>query len=274
MRFCSDAGERDELLRRFASLEIRDGDAASTPPTSSSRSSFSTPGASTLSLTSTGFPGRTNSISGSRPTTPATAPADTRHLSSIMMALRKLREGIVASKRIDDFAIQVYLFCIRLSVLVKHPESYHPAILHVLRRIHPFQSLTSVELHEVLSYLVLDAACRRGDLAEAYSLRREHGLKDAKVDAVLKALAHDDWVAFGRVKGRVDGHQVKLLEFAEADLRRHTLKCFGRSYLAVDREFLERCAGMEFEGLRREEGVGWLLEGGGKTVVIRKMKAK
>ncbi|KAI3554474.1 hypothetical protein CABS03_07737 [Colletotrichum abscissum] len=238
MTFCSDAGERDELLRRFASLDIADYPSVS-------------PAASPRLLDD---------------------PSSTKALSDVMMALRKLREGIVASKRVDDFAIQAYLFNIRLSVLVKHPESYHPAILHVLRTIHPARNLTSIELQEVLSYLVLDAACRRADLAEAYAIRHRYKLRDAKVDAVLAALAHDNYVAFRRVQGSVDGHRAKLLEFAEADVRTHVLKCFGRTYLGVDREWLEKCSGQGWESLTRDHGVGWELDGA--KVVIRKVRAK
>ena len=46
-----------------------------------------------------------------------------KDLSVLIMAMRKLREGIVATKRVDDFSIQAYIFCIRLSILVKHMES-------------------------------------------------------------------------------------------------------------------------------------------------------
>ncbi|KAI8291602.1 hypothetical protein K4K60_001303 [Colletotrichum sp. SAR11_57] len=237
MTFCSDAGERDELLRRFASLDIKD--------------TISPPSPRLL---------------------PPDDPANTKDLSDVMMALRKLREGVVASKRIDEFAIQAYLFNIRLSVLVKHPESYHPAILHVLRVIHPAQNLTSVELQEVLGYLVLDAACRRGDLAEAYAIRQRYRLKDAKVDAVLAALAHDNFVAFRRVQRSVDGHRAKLLEFADGEMRTHVLKCFGRTYLGVDLEWLERCAGEKWDVLTGQREVGWELDG--KRVVIRKVRAK
>ncbi|KAK1984575.1 hypothetical protein LZ30DRAFT_768672 [Colletotrichum cereale] len=237
MTFCSDAGERDELLRRFASLDLKDYPSVSA--------------ASSPRLDD---------------------PASTKALSDVMMALRKLREGIVASKRTDEFAIQAYLFNIRLSVLVKHPESYHPAILHVLRTIHPARNLTSVELQEVLAYLVLDAACRRGDLAEAYAIRYRYRLRDAKVDALLAALAHDNYVAFRRVKRTVDGHRAKLLEFAEPEMRTHVLKCFGRTYLAVDQEWLERCAGESWETLTTDRGVGWELDG--SRVVIRKVRAK
>ncbi|KEZ46831.1 Uncharacterized protein SAPIO_CDS0142 [Scedosporium apiospermum] len=240
MSFCSDSGQRDELLRRFASLNLDDAPlSGATAPAGRS---------------------------------PAPTTSNTKALSDVMMALRKLREGIVASSRADDFAVQSYLFCIRLSVLVKHPESYHPAILHLLRNIHPMHSLTSLEFQEVVGYLVLDAACRRGDLAEAFNLWQQHGLRDSKVYALLKALTHDNYVAFGRIKGAVDAHKASLMELAERDLRVHTLKCFGRSYLSVDRAFLEKATASGWERLTKEDGVGWHLDG--DKVIIRKIKAR
>ncbi|KAI2620640.1 hypothetical protein GGS26DRAFT_594739 [Hypomontagnella submonticulosa] len=252
MTFCSDAGERDELLRRFASLDL---------------SSNSNDSPLARSATNTSIPD---------PSGPAMAPAsisnNTKGLSDVLSALRKLREGIVASKRVDDFAIQVYLFCIRLSVLVKHPESYHPAILHLLRRIHPLHSMTSVEMSEVVGYLVLDTACRRNNLAEAFTLRHKYRLRDAKIDAVLDALAHDNYIEFNRLKRRVDGHKAKLLEYAEEGIRKHLLKCFGRAYLNVDLDFLEKCADSKWASLTADDGVGWELDGA--RVVIRKVKAR
>ncbi|KAI0017380.1 hypothetical protein F4780DRAFT_755663 [Xylariomycetidae sp. FL0641] len=252
LTFCSDAGERDELLRRFTSLD-RSSD--SQKPSSSTASTANTETASP----------RTSMAS-------ATVPTNAKGLRDVLSALRKLREGIVASKRVDDFAIQVYLFCIRLSVLVKHPESYHPAILHLIRRIQPFHSMTTVEMNEVVSYLVLDAACRRNNLTEAYALRYRYQLRDAKVDALLDALVHDNYVEFNRLRKRVDGHRAKLLEYAEEGMRKHLLKCFGRTYLSVDLAFLESCADADWARLTSEDGVGWERDGG--KVIIRKVKAR
>ncbi|RYP65079.1 hypothetical protein DL769_006443 [Monosporascus sp. CRB-8-3] len=282
MAFCSDAGERDELLRRFAALRLTSN--KETQPPSSTPSTSSAPSTSSSSASSkktmlgnvSSSPTVTPSIS-STSLTPATIPNDTKALSDVLSALRKLREGIVASKRADAFAVQAYLFCIRLAVLVKHPESYHPALLHLLRRIRGPDGgnshvMTSIELAEAAGYLVLDTACRRGDLAEAYALRRRYGLADARVDGVLRALAHDNWVTLARLRRRVDGHRARLLEFAEERVRRHLLKCFARSYLSVDLGFLERSADRKWDALTVEDGVGWELEG--DKVVIRKVRAR
>ncbi|ORY65784.1 uncharacterized protein BCR38DRAFT_428336 [Pseudomassariella vexata] len=258
MTFCSDAGERDELLRRFASLELSTSSAKHPIP-----AQLNPPRPHPKHAVS-------DSIIPPLPHPSSNLTVNTKGLTDVLAALRKLREGIVASKRADDFAIQAYLFCIRLSVLVKHPESYHPAILHLLRRIQPKHPMTSVETNEVVSYLVLDTACRRMDLAEAYALRYRYQLKDQKVDGVLKSLSHDNYVLFLRVRRSVDGYKAKLLEYAEDGVRKHLLKCFGRSYLSVDLEFLEKCAGVNWMNLISKDGVGWELEGG--KVVIRKVK--
>lgn len=236
MSFCTEAGDPSSLLAAFSSLALTE-----------SKSTNNNPAPSPSPTT------RTN---------PNTLPL-------LLTALRKLREGLVASARHDSFAVQVYLFNIRLGILASHPETYHPALLHLLRAIHPVHPLTVVELSEAVSYLILDAACRRGDLAAAYALRNKYRLKDAKVDTVLAALVHDDWVRFWRVKKEVDGHRAKLLELAERDVRKRMLKAFGRAYLSVDRAFLERSAGMDWDVLKAGYGVGWEVDG--ERVVIRRV---
>lgn len=202
---------------------------------------------------------------------PAPAP-QTKDLSLVLMALRKLREGLVASKRVDDFSTQAYLFNIRTAVLVKHAESYHPAILYVLHNIHPKHPLTSCELREVTGYLVLDTACRRKDLADAFALRHRYHLRDPKVDAILRALVRDDFMSWIRLKQTVDGHKAKFLEFYDDVMRRHTLKCFGRTYLSVDTKYLEKATAATFAQLVEKEGVGWHSDGA--KVVIRSVKGR
>ncbi|KAH6856854.1 hypothetical protein B0I37DRAFT_396332 [Chaetomium sp. MPI-CAGE-AT-0009] len=233
-------------------------------------------------------------------TTTTTTTTKDETLSQLLSALRKLREGLVASRRRDHFAAQAYLFSVRLGVLAGAYETYHPAGLHLLRQHTdtppPAEgggggvgsggvggvgnvgggagggSLTSVELHEVVAYLVLDAACRRGDLAGAYALRNRYRLCDAKVDAVLRALVADNWVVWRRVKAQVDGYRAKLMEFAEAGVTGHTLKAFGRAYLAVPVGVLEQQAGRDWDELKGSFGVGWELEG--ERVVIRKVQGR
>ncbi|KAK3323901.1 hypothetical protein B0T19DRAFT_486179 [Cercophora scortea] len=244
LAFCTDAGDRDGLQRQFALLTINSNNTTPTPPPAPTPATSTTPPTTSSTTTTT------------TPSPPSKPQSQTQQpqLSQILSALRKLREGIVASKRHDDFASQAYLFAIRLGILASSPETYHPALLYLLRVLHPARNLTSVELHEATSYLVLDAACRRGDLAEAYALRNAYRLRDAKVDGVLRALVRDDWVLWRRVKRNVDGHRARIMEFAEAGIRAHVLKAFGRAYLSVERSVLERQAGREWGELVAGDG--------------------
>lgn len=251
MAFCTDAGRGDELLRRLARMDItqeaeRSDNAHRTAPRNVTNDSKTVDA--------------NIDISGQK------------DLAILMMAMRKLREGIVASNRVDDFAIQAYIFCIRLSILVKQMESYHPAILHLLKKMHTVHPLAKTELNEFVGYLVLDLACRQNDLAQAYSVRLEWHLQDTKVDAVLRALAHDNYFLFWKVKRSVDGYKAKLIEFSEEGMRRQTLKCLARGYLSIDQQSLEQFTSTTWTSLTNDFGVGWQLEG--TKIIIRKPKMR
>ncbi|KAH8882596.1 hypothetical protein GQ53DRAFT_665742 [Thozetella sp. PMI_491] len=243
LAFCTEAGDRDALQKQFLALTLTERPQGREPPATSAA-----------------------------PAKTATPSGKSTELAHILDALRRLREGIVASKRKDDFACQVYLFNIRLGILAASYETYHAALLYLLHSIHPTHGLTSVELQEIVGYLVLDTACRRGDLAEAYALRNRHHLRDPKVDAVLRALATDNWVLWRQVKLSVDGHKTKIMEFGERQLKAHTLKAFGRAYLSVSQEFLETSTLSKWPELQAGYGVGWELDDG--KVIIRKVQAK
>ncbi|KAF2843418.1 hypothetical protein M501DRAFT_1054166 [Patellaria atrata CBS 101060] len=193
-------------------------------------------------------------------------------LSKIIFAIRKLRESIVAVGRHDTFAQRAYIFIIRAGLLTKSWDSYNPALLYLLTTIHIQCPLSSPELHEFVGYFILDLACRKKELRQAYETKAKWDYSDRKIDKVLNALVHDDWVGFWRVKERVDGYQRRVMEWADNDIRLHALKCLGRSYFSVDKEFVERSAGGKTFKELKEMGVGW--EGNGTTVTIRKVKAK
>jgi len=133
--------------------------------------------------------------------------------------------------------------------------------------------LAPSELQEFASYLVLDLACRQGDLHEALSVRSKYAVRDRKVDAVLRAVLRDDWMAFWRLRRQVDGALRVLMGGYEAEMRKHALACLGRAYLSADRAFVEKCADRAWDVLVEKNKVGWLLEPDGK-VTIRRIKTK
>jgi hypothetical protein len=196
-----------------------------------------------------------------------------QHISEILFSLRKLREGIVASDRADLFASVVYLFCIKLAIMARHPQSYYPALLHVRRRFLPLGLLSTLEVAEIAAYLVLDAACRKHDLGEAYTLREQMcSTRDDRLDAVLSALVHDNHVLFRREKRIADGYRARLMDSADDDMRMVTLKAFGRAYMSVELSYLETSTDQDW-GTLKQGGVGWELVGEDK-IMIRKPKSR
>lgn len=195
-----------------------------------------------------------------------------RELSTIVQAMRKLREALVASARLDAFARDVYVFVIRATIFFRHMESYHPALLHLLSRIHPAVPLLASELQEFLGYYILDVACRQADLGSAFAVRFRYGYSDERVDAVLKALAHGNWWAFWRMRDEMSEYQNRLMEWADNRMRKHALDCLCRSYLKADKAFVEKASNRDWGILKKMDKVEWELTG--EVVIIRRTQRK
>lgn len=245
MKFCASSGGSEELEKAFASLSVTE----KTP----------------LGSKATG---------GDRPALPRQTSTTERpnDLSNILMAMRKLREGMLSSRRRDNFAQRVYMFIIHASILVKHWESYQPALQYLLYEIHPHSPLSPTELQEFVGYKILDLACRQHELQDAFAVKLAFKQHDRRVNAALMALVHDDWVKFWRTKRAVDGYQRAIMEHSVDGVRLHALKCLGRGYLNADKSFVERTTDSGWDDLV-SSGVGWQLQESG-NVVIRKPKSK
>lgn len=244
MQFCAAAGRGGDLANAFASMSLNGG--TSKPP----------------------LPNQLRDVA----SLSEQASSASKELSTILMAMRKLREGLLASARTDPFAQRAYIFIIRAAILTRHMESYHPALLHLLRRIHEAAPLAASLHHEFVSYYILDLACRQGDLAAAYAARNLYQYKDRRVEQVLTALAHDNWYLFRMIRNLVDGYQKRLMDWADDGMRTHALKCLGKSYLSVEKAYVEKVTDREWDVLRETNKIGWELEG--DKVIIRKIKGK
>ena len=197
---------------------------------------------------------------------------ESRELSTIIMAMRKIREAIVATGRKDKFAARVYIFIIRATILERHVESYQPALLHLLQKIHPVAPLTADELNEFIGYYVLDLACRQGDMAAAYQIKFIYMLDEKVIDLILKALIHGRWSTFWRIEESMTLHQKRLVGLAVPGVRQHALRCIGKSYLSLDKDTLEVATQRQWRKLKQEDQVEWTLDG--EVVIIRKLQKK
>ncbi|KAK3649711.1 hypothetical protein LTR56_006671 [Elasticomyces elasticus] len=246
MKFIASSGGGEELEKAFAAMAVKDN-----PP---------------IAVTST--------TDRDRPALPRHTSSTSRpnDMPNILMAMRKLREGLLGSQRRDHFAQRAYIFIIQASILSRHWESYQPALLYLLNEIHPVTPLSPLELQDFVSYRVLDLACRQYELMDAFAVRHAYKLDDRRVTTVLMSVVHDDWVRFWRIKRVVDGYQRAIMDFAVDHMRLHALKCLGRGYLNADKSFVERAGDASWSELVKG-GVGWQLQDSG-NVIIRKPKPK
>ncbi|KAI4199153.1 MAG: hypothetical protein LQ350_004783 [Teloschistes chrysophthalmus] len=192
----------------------------------------------------------------------------------LIVAMRKLREAIVASRRHDMFAKAVYFFIIRTTIMLGHPESYHPALLYLFRRIHPFNFPSNEEKMEFVGYLVLDLACRQNDLASAFHIRCLYNHRSRSIDTVLSALVHGNWLQYWDARTTASAYERRLMEWTDERMATYAMQCLGKSYLSIKKTFLERCTGLEWKTLKDTRKIPWALDGDGETVIIKQIKKK
>ncbi|GIJ87681.1 hypothetical protein Asppvi_006591 [Aspergillus pseudoviridinutans] len=257
MEFC--ARHAGNLIEAFASLS-----------TSASADATRNPPASRLQL-----PGNKTGQTGPPPAT---------ELSTLLLSLRKLREAVLAtaSSVPVSFQQQVHVFSVTVSIRAQHPPSYFPSLRYLLETLHsPSHPLPDSELKDIISYLILDYACRQRDMVSAFELRArartQYAFRSDVVDRVLAALMHDNWIAFWQVRNEVDSPTRAVINWAEDRVRRHALKAVGSAYLNVNVSWIvQGCTGdgrqWTWEKLVEKEGLGWQLEG--DKVVIRKPKPR
>ncbi|RAL15539.1 uncharacterized protein BO97DRAFT_475897 [Aspergillus homomorphus CBS 101889] len=215
--------------------------------------------------------------------TGTTTPSPASELSTILLSLRKLREAVLATASTipNIFSQQVHLFSVKVAIQAQHPPSYSPSLRYLIEELHsPSHPLPDSDLKEVISYQILDYACRLQDLGAAYELRararRKYAFHSSVVDEALHALAHDDWVIFWRIRRGVDSNMRAVMNWAEDRVRRHALKAVGKAYLHTDIKWItEGCTGeknLTWEKLVEMEKLGWQKEG--DKIIIRRPKQK
>ncbi|ERF73034.1 hypothetical protein EPUS_07128 [Endocarpon pusillum Z07020] len=278
MQFCTH--HSTDMESAFASLSLEDDVSASSDP---ARNPPVAPVLQGQGRPITPSPPKRVSSSPLQGGAPSTPPPPAQELSIILLALRKLREALLATSSSAPspiFSQRVHVFCVRLAILAFHPPSYHPPLMHLLFVLHtPRSPLPAPELSEMTTYLILDLACRQQELASAFSLRSNSRLqkdyRSRNVDEIIRAVVTSNWVAFWRVRRNVDGYVRALMQWSVPSLRRNSLKALSRAYLSCDLEWvLQSATGaeMSWEELVKIENIGWVLEG--SKVVVRKPKPK
>ena len=196
-------------------------------------------------------------------------------VSVITQAMRKLREAIVATRRIDDeFACRAYVFMIRATILLQYHEAYHPALIYLLRssqtQTSPF--IQGDLLRQLVEYQVLDLACRQRDLPSAYQLSLQHGLRKSKTFILLKAMARGDWVLHRKTTDTLDRFQRCMVQVSSDVVLQHALSCIGKTYLQIEEQYLQKWFRRSLNELPAEQKVNW--SSNADMVIIRQIKRK
>ncbi|EGD84031.1 hypothetical protein H112_07711 [Trichophyton rubrum D6] len=271
LKFCNDYSS--DIDAAFASLpKYSTEDATKNPPV-----------ADTSTANKESQPNQAPQNKSSRPET--LSDSASKDLSVLLLSLRKLREGVVAtaSETPLEFAQHVHVFCIRMGILAAHPPSYYVPLRRLLHELNePSSALSESDLHEFTSYLILDYVCRRSDLNLAFELRAKSkaafGYYNITVDNIVSALLHDNWVLYWKSGRHVDGYTRSLMSWSDSYMRRRALKAIAKTYLTADIRFIIECCtgspdGCTWEELVKLEGIGWRREGDKAVIRIRKPKA-
>jgi len=194
-------------------------------------------------------------------------------LATIFMAMRKLREALVSTKRADEFAQSAYMFMIHAAIATRDFEAYHPAILYMLYCMHRIQPLEPARLQELISLHILDLTCRQREFAAAHAAVCRLHCTDKVVLRVVSALVHNYWPGFWKGRETASRYQKHLLQWAEDTIRRHAINAIGKTYFSVEKAFLQRSTGqMPWDEVRRTYNLTWTLEG--EIIIIRRIKGK
>lgn len=200
---------------------------------------------------------------------PAQQPMDT---STVLAAMRKLREGLVASSRLDVFSHQVYFFIIYATILIGNFESFHPALLHLIRVIFARSDIAKTQKDEFVGFYILDLACRQGNLRKAFETRHVYACNDQNINKLLMALVRGDWRLYWKTYEVMNVYQKKLLQASHEMMRQHTINCVSASYLSVRRDFLEEAARSPWRDISRLTPKTWELDG--EQILVRRIRKK
>lgn len=187
------------------------------------------------------------------------AGADGNAAYPVLQAMRKLREGLLASGRQDADASRMCIFIVRAGILSSHEASYRPAVSQLLDG----RALSAGSDAEIRAYFILDLIAQGHLRAARESIQRWLVPTDSPLVRILNATARDHWSTFWRDVCRLNCYERRLLQPAYHRMRRHTLCCLQAAYMTVDLKFVERALCSSWEELKAAKLLdpSWTLEG-------------
>ncbi|KAL2916294.1 hypothetical protein HK105_204050 [Polyrhizophydium stewartii] len=172
-------------------------------------------------------------------------------LDHLVMSVRKLREGVLASGRVDAFAVRVYETAARICIEAGHTAELFKSLIHLVRELYPAVPPDSAETQALMSgCLLLLLVC---DVSQAGDPERCHGdareivqvysqLPDGvrssspveRAMRLLSALVRDiDYVALSRVLAQAGAVERRLIAGMLARARPRILRILARAYFTI-----------------------------------------
>ncbi|RPA73941.1 hypothetical protein BJ508DRAFT_366497 [Ascobolus immersus RN42] len=196
--------------------------------------------------------------------------------SDMVQDMRKLREALLSTGRSDEWAINVYLFFTKASILMRYKEGYRPPIGRLLDIFaDPKQTVLKERLPEVAGYYMLDIAIAQEDYNRAYMVKAEYNITDRCILDGIKAIIHFDYRLFRKTLKEMSLYQARILEFAEDRMRASTLTSLQKSYFTLPKATVEQVFGLPWGKVSTMFSINWELDeaDGKSTVTIRKVKS-
>lgn len=178
-----------------------------------------------------------------RDTTEDTNDVDQGSIDACMSALRKLREGIVASRREDLFAIDVFERTVRCAILVNHKDAYMPTMRYLIRTLYPnAQGRICLKSRDILHSLYLIHLFMIGDHTEYMVERSKLGERKGLAHEIVRAYIQGNWTRWHHLLKDAAFLEAKLMQQTFSIMADHVLSTISASYMAVDIAWLTKAS--------------------------------
>ena len=192
----------------------------------------------------------------------------------MLLSMRKLREGILGSSRMDEFVKDVYMFNVRAAITLRHSESYVPALMHLLGEVDEKVSMKEEERREHAGYYILHLACVLKDYNEAWRVKRRLGVGDGVVSKVLLALVQNNHWGWACLRKQAGSYVGRFMDMADGRMRERTAECLSKAYFTLEKEYVEKIMGLPWQAMGESHKGAWKLDEGANKIIVRRRKAQ
>ena len=200
---------------------------------------------------------------------------------SVLIDLRKLREGIVASGRSDEFVIDVFECSIRCALLGNELDSFLPAARYLLTDVYNVLTtgsatsnrlcLKDCSFHQrchAICELYLLHLCSMDDYSEFVHQRSIMKDERSIADAVLSSLVQGNWIRWAKIRRQANSLQLVLIDKTAYKMQRHAVSSIGACYLSVNLDWVKTICHDVWE--QHSEACGWQVSD--STITIKQPK--